>query len=87
MYANTTVGFCATVYMNFGASIIFLSTNVLVLSLFVTIGLFFNTYRTHFGAMFQDMNDLVGTKHSRDNVIRLKLCLIEAIHFNIEVKK
>lgn len=84
---NTFFGFCVLLYLNYVAGVGYIVVTTLIATLFVTAGLFFNTFRAHFELMFQNMGDLV-TKHRRpDYATRLKACLIEAINFHNQAKE
>lgn len=80
---NTVHGFCVILFLNYVSGIVILLALVVVVpTLILTMGLFFNTFRKHFELMFANMNDLVGEHRPADYVLQLKSSLIEAINFH-----
>lgn len=69
------------------AGLAYVTMTVLISSLILTTGLFFNTFRAHFGLMFENMSELVGEHRPCDYVVRLKSGLVEAIEFNNQAKE
>lgn len=84
---NTSIDFVVTFYINYVAGLVYLVVFVQIASWFLTMGWFFNTFRTHFELMFQNMSNLVGKDRPANYVIQLKSCLVEAINFHIQVKE
>lgn len=83
---STFSGFCAILILDYVWGITYLGAIVVILSLFLSMGLFINTFRTHFESMFRNMDELVGEHRPRDYVIQLKSGLIEAINLHNQAK-
>lgn len=85
---NTYCGFIVVLVSGLICGITYLAVTIAVASLFLSMGLYLEAFRSHFESIFRNMTELVG-KHTPDavNQIRLKACLIEAIQLHNQARE